>query len=78
MKVHGFHRGARRGYVGRAIGGKIVRCVTTDFDAVDCLRCMAAVLGMKLAKAVLEKRRQRTNAMLAKCAAEIGTAEGGA
>jgi hypothetical protein len=77
MKVHGFHRGVRRGYVGRAHCGKIVRCVTTHFDAVDCLKCMAAVLGTKLAKATLavrlERQRARTNAMLAKAAAELSS-----
>ncbi len=58
-KVHSFHNGTRRGHVGRAVCGTIVRCVTTDFGAVDCLRCMAVVLGRELAMATLEKRRLR-------------------
>lgn len=59
-KVHSFHSGTCRGHVGRAVCGTIARCVTTDFGAVDCLSCMAAVLGRKLAKATLEKRRLRS------------------
>lgn len=43
----------------------------------DCLKCMSAVLGMKLARSVLEKRRERTNAMLAKCANEIDSRDTG-
>lgn len=69
-KVHSFHNGTRRGHVGRAVCGTIVRCVTTDFGAVDCLRCMAAVLGRKLAMATLEKRRLRSAEAVSRDAAD--------